>query len=98
MKVYMSERRVGSDVLIAVCDEDLIGKTFREGNLKLEVKESFYGGKLVSIEDALDAIERATIVNMVGENIISKAIEAGLIPPEGIIRIQGVPHAQKVLL
>lgn len=98
MKVYLSERYVGRDILVAACDEDVIGKTFREGNLKLEVKESFYGGRLVTIEDALKAIEQATIVNLVGNVIISKAIEAGLIHPEGVIRIQGVAHAQKVIL
>lgn len=98
MKVYLSEKYVGRELLVAACDEDLIGKTFREGNLKLEVKESFYGGRLVPIEDALKAIERATIVNLVGNTIISKAIEAGLIHPDGVIKIQGVAHAQKVLL
>ncbi|MBS7247277.1 MAG: DUF424 family protein [Candidatus Jordarchaeales archaeon] len=98
MKVYLSEKYVGRDILVAVCDEDIIGKTFREGNLKLEVKESFYGGRLVQVEDALKAIEQATIVNLAGNMIISKAIEAGLIHPEGVIRIQGVAHAQKVIL
>ncbi|MHA1606273.1 MAG: DUF424 domain-containing protein [Candidatus Freyarchaeota archaeon] len=98
MKVYLSERRIGDDVIIAICDEEILGKTFREGDLKLEVKKDFYGGRLVPVEDGLKAIERGTIVNLVGNVIISKAVEAGLIPAEGVIKIQGVAHAQKIIL
>jgi len=41
-------------------------------------------------------IENSTIVNMVGKNIVKKAIERGYVHPEAVIEIEGVPHAQIV--
>ncbi|MEM3527597.1 MAG: DUF424 family protein, partial [Candidatus Bathyarchaeia archaeon] len=43
VKVYVKDRQK----LVAVCDSNLIGKTFREGKLKLEVTSKFYEGELV---------------------------------------------------
>jgi len=41
-------------------------------------------------------IEKSTIVNMIGENVVNKAIEKGYVHPEAVIRIEGIPHAQIV--
>lgn len=98
MRVYLQVRRVNNEVVVAVCDEDIAGKTFREGKLKIEVKKDFYCGELVSIEEGVEAIKKGTIVNIVGNNIVSEAINAGLIHPQGIIKIGGVAHAQKVIM
>jgi hypothetical protein len=37
-------------------------------------------------------------VNMIGKCIVDKAIQAGLVHPEAILKISGVPHAQLVKL
>ncbi|MDH5685866.1 MAG: DUF424 family protein, partial [Hadesarchaea archaeon] len=36
--------RTQGEVLVVVCDPELLGKKFKQGELKLEVKESFYRG------------------------------------------------------
>jgi len=41
-------------------------------------------------------ITNSTIVNMVGKNIVQKAIEKGYVHPEAVLNIEGVPHAQIV--
>ncbi|MHA1583556.1 MAG: DUF424 domain-containing protein [Candidatus Baldrarchaeia archaeon] len=94
MRVYLKVRRVQKEVVVAVCDENLLGKKFKEGRLRLHVKEDFYGGQLVSIKEGVDAIKEATIANIVGENIIRKLIEEGLIIEEAVIKIAGIPHVQ----
>ncbi|MCK4902596.1 MAG: DUF424 family protein, partial [Thermoplasmatales archaeon] len=38
----------------------------------------------------------ATIANLVGEKTIKCAIELGLVDPDCIIKIKGIPHAQMV--
>jgi len=90
----------GSDkeAVIAACDADILGETFSddEKGLCLRISESFYGGNLVSIEKAVEMIQNATNVNLVGKNIIRKTVEAGLASPEAIITIgkkgREVPH------
>jgi hypothetical protein len=43
-------------------------------------------------------MEQCAIVNMVGRNIVEKARERGLIHPDAVLDISGVPHAQIVRL
>jgi len=79
---------------LATCDANLLGKVLREGKIVFEIREEFYKGLKVSLEEAIDLVEQSTIVNMVGHKIVRKAVEKGLIHPEAIIKISGVPHAQ----
>ena len=96
--IYVKIYRTQGEVLLAACDEELLGKTFREGELKLEVKERFYKGDLVE-EDALEhLLEEATIANLTGERCVSKAIELGYVDENRVLYIEGVPHAQMARL
>jgi hypothetical protein len=84
--------------LVAACDTDILGKTFREGKLKLEVSPDFYKGAIVSISDALDAINSADIANLVGNQIVEGAVRRGFCDPSAIVRVGGVSHVQIVRL
>ncbi|MEE9236667.1 MAG: DUF424 family protein [Thermoplasmata archaeon] len=94
LKVY--ER--GNEVLVAACDADLLGKTFREGELKLHVKPGFYDGVSVTREQFVAHLRIATIGNFVGDETISVLLEEGFVEESGIMRIDGVPHAQLVVM
>ncbi|AIF68699.1 hypothetical protein PAP_01285 [Palaeococcus pacificus DY20341] len=94
MRIYVKVYHVQGEVLVAACDEELLGKTFREGELKLEVKERFYKGELVEADELGKLLEKATIVNLTGERCVDKAIELGYVDADRVLRIQGVPHAQ----
>jgi hypothetical protein len=92
IKVY----RRGSDLLIGACDEDLLGKRYKEGKFQLEVTKEFYGGKIIDIITLKKYLLEATIANLVGNLTIKCAIDAGIINPECVIKIGGIPHAQMV--
>jgi hypothetical protein len=96
LKVYMNLKNVGKNVLLAMCDAEILGKTLREGKIVFHVKEDFYKGAKVNVEEALCMIENSTIVNMIGKNVVKKAIEKGYVHPEAVLNIEGVPHAQIV--
>ncbi|NIW52845.1 MAG: DUF424 family protein, partial [Candidatus Korarchaeota archaeon] len=78
------------------CDADLLGRVLREGKIVFEVREEFYKGPKMSIDEAIDLMEKSTVVNMVGNFIVQKAIEKRLIHPEAVLNISGIPHAQIV--
>jgi hypothetical protein len=84
--------------LLSICDAEILGKTLREGKIVFCVTEEFYKGAEVELEEAIAMIENSTIVNMIGKNIVQKAIEKGYVHPEAILNIEGVPHAQIVKL
>ena len=92
----MNLKKIGNNVLLAICDTEILGKTLREGKIVFNVQEEFYKGARVAIEEAVDMITNSTIVNMVGKNIVQKAIEKGYVHPEAVLNIEGVPHAQIV--
>ena len=92
----MNLRKIGGNVLLAICDAEILGKTLKEGKIVFHVKEEFYKGVKVTVEEAVDMIEESTIVNMVGKNVVKKAIEKGYVHPEAVLNIEGIPHAQIV--
>jgi len=90
----MNIRKIGNNVLLAICDAEILGKTLREGKIVFKVKEEFYKGAKVNIEEAVAMIGNSTIVNMIGKNVVKKAVEKGYVHPEAILNIEGIPHAQ----
>lgn len=98
MDVYLNVQKVGQNVVLAVCDCNLLGKTLREGKIVFRVKEEFYNGRKATIDEAVGLINNSTIVNLVGKNCVEKAIAQGYVHPEAVLKIEGVPHAQIVKL
>ena len=88
--------RQGNDLLIGACDENLLGKQYKEGKFHLKVDENFYGKEKIPKDALKKYLRDATIANLVGETCIQIAINMGLIDPSCVIRIKGIPHAQMV--
>lgn len=86
--------RHGPEVLVAASDEDILGKTFKSGELRLQVSESFYKGESGGEELLVNRLEMATIANLAGEKTLEIAIRRGFVDRECVIVIGGVPHAQ----
>lgn len=97
MQVYLNQIRREGEYIVAICDRDIIGQSFEEGDRCIHISETFYKGRLVPIEEGLAALEKATIANIVGTHIVREALKAELIHERGIIRIQNIPHAQVVV-
>ncbi len=86
----------GNEILIGACDQELVGKKFVDGKFQIDVNKEFYGGRIISIEALINYLKEATIANLVGKNAVECAIKIGLIDPECVIKIKGIPHAQMV--
>ncbi|MDH7564469.1 MAG: DUF424 family protein [Candidatus Bathyarchaeota archaeon] len=94
----MNIKKTEKNVVLALCDVDMIGRTLCEGKIVFQVHEEFYKGRKMDIDEALMMIENSTIVNMIGKNVVQKAIEKGYVHPDAVLSIEGVPHAQIVKL
>lgn len=92
----MKIKKLGRNVLLAICDVEILGKTLRRGEMIFHVKEEFYKGRKVTIQEAVAMIDNSTIVNMIGKNVVGKAIEKGYVHPEAVLDVEGIPHAQIV--
>ena len=96
--MYTNVKKIGRNVLLAMCDVEILGRTLREGKIVFCIKEEFYKGARVNVEEAVSMIENSNIVNMVGRNVVKKAIQKGYVHPEAVLNIEGIPHAQIVKL
>lgn len=96
MQVSVNIIKQGKHVLVAACDLNLLGKTLKFREINFIVHRSFYEGSVVSVEEAVDLIKQGTNVNIVGPAIVQAAIDEGLVHPQAILDISGVPHAQIV--
>ncbi|MBU7019173.1 MAG: DUF424 family protein [Theionarchaea archaeon] len=96
MDVYVRTIKTATEVLVAACDADIVGQTFEDSELQLEVKPDFYCGDAISLEECDAFLVEATILNLVGENVVERAVRLGLVNPRNILKIGGTVHAQMV--
>jgi hypothetical protein len=95
--MYLKSYSVNKEVLVAVCDSELMGRTFQEGELHLAVNEDFFKGRPADKHEVKKALEEATIANLVGEQAVACGIDSGIVDEHCVITIDGIPHAQMVL-
>ena len=83
--------------VVAICDSELLGKKFEEGQFQLDVKEGFYKGEEMNENQVSNIIirmsEEDATFNIVGKKSVSLAIETGIISEQGIKTVQGIPFA-----
>lgn len=96
--VYAATYKTEKGRMVACCDDDCMGRTFREGRLKLAPETKFYGSSVMRLPEALLLLDGAEILNLVGWKIVRAAIDRGLVHPDAVITIDGVPHVQVMRL
>jgi hypothetical protein len=82
---------------VACCDETLLNQIITEGNLRIEIGSTFFGGDLLAIDKAIEILKEASYFNIVGENITNMAIAQKLLPKEGVRKINNIPMAMKMM-
>jgi len=95
-EMYLKTYRQGAEVLIAVCDCEILGKTFAEGHLRMEVSPEFFGDEKASCSEVEVALARATMANFVGRRAVEYAISLGYVDKENVLSIGEVLYAQMV--
>lgn len=98
LKVHDVDFRGTEEIIVCVCDAELIGKTYSQGEKELWVNPRFYGGDESTDEEIVEALKNATIINFVGNESVAFGIVKGYIEEDSIIKIDGVPHAQVVFM
>ena len=96
--VYIKVIKHGRDTVVAVCDAELLGKTLEGGRTPFKVSEGFYKGILADLDEALEAVRRSTICNLVGKKIVGAALVNRMVKESAIIYFGDVPHTQIVVL
>ena len=79
------------NLMLNICDHELVGKTLQNGNTKIKINSNYYAEHDVDEHEAKNLLEKCTSINMVGEKTISLATSLGIGSEKGIKRIEGIP-------
>ena len=79
------------NTMLNMCDAELIGKDIVDGELKIHINDSYYGKQLVDKDEAISFLKSASIMNLVGKETISLAIDLGIGSESGIKIISDIP-------
>lgn len=99
--MLLKERDTPEGLLVSVCDPDCLGETYENGDVSLTVTEDFYGGdeaEEADEEQVVDSLHRAAVANLVGEETVRVAVEAGVVDEETVLELEGTLHAQLLWL
>lgn len=92
--MILTERETDQGLLVTVCDRDILGETFEDGEVSLTVTEDFYGGEQVETDTVIETLGRASVANIVGTDAVGLAIEEGFVKEDRVLEIDGTRHAQ----
>lgn len=93
--IYLNKFDTPKGVMVAMCDEELLGRALREGRIEIDLKQygAFYKGDLVSEEDAAKAItDKVYSANVVGDRSVGILLGKGIIKERDVRTVQGVRY------
>lgn len=79
--------------IVSVCEAGLLGKHFEEGDKVLEIVRPFYGGEKATIKEIVAALKGAHTATIVGNTVVAKLLDEGILKVSGVHEIEGVKHA-----
>ncbi|MBT4509987.1 MAG: DUF424 family protein [Thaumarchaeota archaeon] len=79
------------NLMLNICDPELIDKTFHDKNTKIKINSNYYAERDVDEHEAKNLLEKCNSINMVGEKTISLATSLGIGSEKSIRLIEGIP-------
>ena len=75
----------GSDTTIVnICDAELVGTIVKGNGFVMNISEEYYGGELVSANDALMLIQKSDVANLAGKKIVDLVVSHDLVSKEAV--------------
>jgi len=93
---YIKIHKRGKEKIVAICDEILLGKVLEDKNMRVEVKREFYGGQRVKLSEIYKCISDATVINLLGNDVVTELAKDNRLILDAAIRIAGVLHVQLI--
>ena len=79
------------NLMLNICDPELIDKTLHDKNIKIKINPNYYAERDVDEYEAKNLLEKCNSINMVGKNTISLATSLGIGSEKSIRIIEGIP-------
>jgi hypothetical protein len=77
--------------MLNMCDSNLVGKVLVDGDLTMNITQSYFAERIVDEKEAEQLLRNASIINMIGEETIALSVKIGVGSSKGVKRIDGIP-------
>jgi len=92
--LLLNERETEEGLLVSVCDADVLGETFENGDVSLTVEVDFYDGDEADEEAVVASLSRCRVANIVGTRAVGLAVDHGFVDEETVLDFEDTRHAQ----
>lgn len=77
--------------MVDICDLDLIGTKLEQDGLIINLTREYYQQEIIEHSYVMELLEKCDIANLVGDEIVQKALEMKLAKEVSIRKISNVP-------
>jgi hypothetical protein len=74
-----------------MCDLNLIGKEINQGDFNISISKDYFYSEEITKEDAIKVLKSASIINLVGKDIVDLALSLNLAKRNSVKIIENVP-------
>lgn len=74
--------------MIAICDEEILGKSLKHNGATIVVQERFYGKDTYEEDEVLMELKAFTQLNVIGEKITNLLIKNRIVHPASVLWIE----------
>ena len=91
MRFFVRTSNYQNSAMLNMCDEELLGKVIKNGDLQINISKSYYGQRLVDQNEAETLMQNSSILNLVGKQTIEMSVNLKIGSRQGVKTIDDVP-------
>lgn len=77
--------------MVNICDMALVGSRLEQDGLVINITREYFQQEVIESGHAVELLKKCAIANLVGDGIVSQALEMGMAKEASVKRISGVP-------
>ena len=91
MRFFVRTSNYQNSAMLNMCDEDLLGKIVKNGDLQINISKSYYGQRLVDEAEAETLMQNSSVLNLVGKQTIDMSVNLKIGSRQGVKTIDDIP-------
>ncbi|HIP90194.1 MAG TPA: DUF424 family protein [Candidatus Nanopusillus sp.] len=98
MRAYINIYESLQGKIITLCDEELLGRTIKQSDMKYNIGE-FYKGELVNLSKVdKEFFEDVSSIHAIGKNVIKRLLDIGIINREDLNKVRYIGDVPILLI
>ncbi len=95
--MIIKKHNANGKIILAICDKDILGKTFEQGDAFLDLNSEFYKGKKAQKKEIIEEINKAYIINAAGKKTVQLLIKEGFALNSSLKYVENIPYIQVIV-